>query len=430
MRILKVFFSPYPWDVRVEKITRSLVNAGHDLTLLCRNDRSQPTREQIDGIEVMRLRPLRIAPGVLNGLWNAPAPVNPVWWAHIASALRTVRPDLVLVRDIPLAVPCALLAWRSGIPTVLDMAENYPAAIAEWLRWEHCGPLRRLKRNVMLARCLERMSVALADHILVVADEQRQRLVQMGVSPGLISVVGNTPELESLPTPDPELGKDLRRRFQGRTVMFYFGELHLHRGIDVAIRATAILRRTGNQPLLVLAGRGVHERSLRRLAAEAGVGDSVSFEGWVEPHLLPSYIANADVALVPYHTSEHTNTTLPNKLFDYMAHGKPVVVSDAAPLARVVRTEGCGVVFRSGDAVSLAEAVLQATDSHTGREMGERGREAVLSRYNWSADRHRLYLALDSVRARVESVNPRGTTPRKHLPEYGAAAPETGRDST
>jgi len=425
-----VFFSPYPWDVRVEKIARSLVTAGHDLTLLCRNDRLQPTREQIDGIEVMRLRPLRIAPDLLNRMWNAPLPVNPVWWLHIASALRSVRPDLVLVRDIPLAVPCALLARRSGIPTVLDMAENYPAAIAEWLRWEHCGPLRRLERNVTLARCLERMAVALADHILVVADEQRQRLVQMGVSPGLISIVGNTPELGVSPGQNPELNDSLRRRFHGRTVMFYFGELHLHRGIDVAIRATAILHRTGNQPLLVLAGRGVHEQSLRRLAAEAGVEDHVSFEGWVEPHLLPLYIANVDVALVPHHTSEHTNTTLPNKLFEYMAHCKPVVVSDAAPLARVVRTEGCGVVFRSGNAMSLADAVLQASDTHSGPLMGACGREAVLRRYNWSADRRRLCLALDSVGTRADSPNPGGTTPRRHLPEYGPAAPDTGRDGT
>jgi len=430
MRILKVFFSPYPWDVRVEKIARSLVSVGHDLTLLCRNERSQPTREQIDGFDVMRLRPVGVAPRLLNGLWNTPVPVNPVWWAHIVSALRTVRPNLILVREIPLAVPCALLARRCGVPMILDMAENYPAAIAEWLRWERCGPLRRLKRNVTLARCLERLSVSLADHVVVVTEEQRQRLTRMGASPSRLSIVGNTPELDSLPPPDPELGDDLRRRFLGRVVMFYCGELHLHRGIDVAIRATANLRRNGYRPLLVLAGRGIHEPILRRLVAEAEVEDCVDFEGWVEPRLLPSYIANADVALVPHHVSEHTNTTLPNKLFDYMAHGRPVVVSDAAPLARVVRAEGCGVVFSSGDATSLAEAVLQASRAHASSKMGARGREAVLKRYNWSADGGRLCLALDSFGTRAGSPGPRRRTSRGEMPEYRPAAPDTGRDGT
>lgn len=393
MKILKVHFSPYPWDVRVEKVGRGLAHMGHEVTLLCRNDRRQPTRETLHGMHIMRLTPCALNSGAANRWWNAPLPVNPVWWAHVAAALRHVRPDVLLVRDIPLAVSCAAVARAFGVPTVLDMAENYPAAMAEWRRWERGSLVKGLTRNVGAARLLEHASVLAVNHVVVVAEEQRERLVAMKIPPTRISLATNTPELGDVEV-DQVLLQALRRRFSGRTVMLYVGEMHLHRGLDTAIRALARLRDELPSPLLLLGGKGIHEQALDQLAVAENARDLVHFEGWISPHLVPTYIAACDVALVPHHTSEHTATTLPNKLFDYMAQSRPVVVSDAPPMARIVNAEGCGVVFRSGDPSSLAAAIKQAAQAEDGAHMGARGRAAVLREYNWSVDLARLCGAL------------------------------------
>src|SRR2546425_13281325 len=105
MRILKIYDSDYPWDVRVEKVAHTLVSAGHSVRLLCRNRRGLPRHERLsDGLEVCRL------PGVSNAL-SFPFFLNPVWAMCLISQVRRFRPDRLLVRDLPLA-PLALAVGR------------------------------------------------------------------------------------------------------------------------------------------------------------------------------------------------------------------------------------------------------------------------------------------------------------------------------
>jgi glycosyltransferase involved in cell wall biosynthesis len=71
--------------------------------------------------------------------------------------------------------------------------------------------------------------------------------------------------------------------------------------------------------------------------------------------------------------------------------GKPVVVSDALPLARIVQTHACGLVFPSGDAGKLAEALAYLAANPKAREvMGENGRAAVMNEYTWTNTRDAL----------------------------------------
>jgi glycosyltransferase involved in cell wall biosynthesis len=108
-------------------------------------------------------------------------------------------------------------------------------------------------------------------------------------------------------------------------------------------------------------------------------------------------VAQADVGVVPHLANESWNTTVPNKLFDYMAAGVAVVTSDAAPCRRIVMETGSGTVYKSGDPADLARAI-EALMSETARAAcGRAGRAAVLDRYNWENDCTRLEDALARV---------------------------------
>ena len=137
-------------------------------------------------------------------------------------------------------------------------------------------------------------------------------------------------------------------------------------------------------------------------ASAQGLGEHVVFEGWQPQALLKSYIAAADVCLVPHLKTVHTDATIPHKLFHYMFMQKAVVVTDCRPLKRIVEQENVGRVYPSGDASALAAEVLAlAADPEGRRAMGARGREAVLTRYNWDAtaqDLERLYRELERQR--------------------------------
>ena len=92
----------------------------------------------------------------------------------------------------------------------------------------------------------------------------------------------------------------------------------------------------------------------------------------------------ADVGLVPHVKNAHTDATVPHKLFQYMWRRLPVIVSNCAPLERIVREADCGLVYPSGDSQALARCL---TEMH-GRgdrvdSMGEAGHNAVAQKYNW-----------------------------------------------
>ncbi|MGC8785787.1 MAG: glycosyltransferase, partial [Armatimonadota bacterium] len=98
----------------------------------------------------------------------------------------------------------------------------------------------------------------------------------------------------------------------------------------------------------------------------------------------------ACVGIVPHFVNALTQYTMPNKLYDYMAFRKPVLVSDCRPMKRVVESHRCGLVFRSQDADDLVEKVLMLRDPDLRARMGANGRRAVEERYNWDVDGRRL----------------------------------------
>src|SRR5687767_6350017 len=193
--ICHVWDGDYPWDVRVEKISRAL-GREHEVHLVCRNAARRPTYELRDALHIHRLPAMRWLPRRLHAAANFPAFFNPLWIHAIWRTVRRQRASVILVRDLPLALSAVLVGRALGVPVIFDMAENYPAMIQDV--WD-AGRTRvgdRLVRNPWLVRFIERLVVRLVDHILVVVDESRDRLAAMGVPAAKMSVVMNTPSLE------------------------------------------------------------------------------------------------------------------------------------------------------------------------------------------------------------------------------------------
>jgi glycosyltransferase involved in cell wall biosynthesis len=97
-------------------------------------------------------------------------------------------------------------------------------------------------------------------------------------------------------------------------------------------------------------------------------------------------VEHADLGVLPHHRNEQWNTSMPNKLFDYMAVGLPVVTSDAIPCVRITRESGAGEVFEAGNAASLADAIRRLGSEEARARCGAAGRRAVLERYNWECE--------------------------------------------
>jgi len=283
------------------------------------------------------------------------------------------------------------------MPVVFDMAENYPAMIQDVWDSHRTRIGDRLVRNPRLARLVERVAVRQADHIVVVVEESRKRLLEMGVPSGKITVVMNTPELNHREQPGCEGNCDVPAGDPNHLTVVYLGLLEVPRGLGTAIVAMREVRRRLPNARLVVIGSGRDGELFQEQARSAGVADCVEFRGWVEYRRALGCISSCDIGLVPHHATASWQTTIPNKLFDYMSLGKPVIVSNARPTARIVTEERCGLVFPDRDPTGLANAIVALSDPSLRHMYGSRGREAVGRQYNWEIDERRLLGAIRSV---------------------------------
>ena len=398
MIICKIWDADYPWDVRVEKICGSLTKKN-EVHLVCRNSLCRPRYEYVDSLHIHRLPCLPKQYGPLNRVLGFPAFFNPLWIYSIWRVARTAKIDLILVRDLPLALTALIVGRLLKVPVVLDMAENYPAMMQDLQAMTPFGIqtlINGVVRNPAFVRAVERVAIHAVDHILVVVEEARDRLVGMGVPPSRISLVINTPTCDRLDSsPESRLPGVSPR--QDSLTLIYLGLLEPPRGLDTVIAGMERLRDRSPNLRLRIIGSGRDAERLHAMVREKGLMDRVEFLGWIDYKYAIRHIHEADIGLVPHHATESWNTTIPNKLFDYMSMGKPVIVSNAKPVERIVREVQCGVVFREQDPDDLARAILTLESESVKAAMGRRGKDAVARKYNWAVDEQRLFQALEIV---------------------------------
>jgi glycosyltransferase involved in cell wall biosynthesis len=163
-------------------------------------------------------------------------------------------------------------------------------------------------------------------------------------------------------------------------VVLYAGALGPANALDVVLDAAAALR--GTRALFVLVGDGKARTDLERRAAELGL-DNVQFVAAQPKERVPGLIAAADACLASLRDIPLFRTTYPNKVFDYMAGGRPVLLQIDGVIREVVEEAQAGVFVPPGDAAALAAAVRRMMDHpDVAREMGRRGRVAVCERFD------------------------------------------------
>lgn len=383
----------YPWDIRMEKIIKVLTDDGHEVHLVCKGKAGLAAFEDHGLLKIYRVGGAALLGSQRLGRWvGAPLPVNPYWYVQALRAFRHARIDRLVVRDLPIALLAGLIGKRLKVPVFFDMAENYPAALVAYNKSIY-KPF--LFGNGWLPKQYEKLSLRYVEHVFVVADEQIERLAAVGVPRRKISVVMNTPDVDYYLD---RAGPNADAAASSEAVLLYIGKVDAHRGIELLVRAMPAIVARYPRVTLSIVGDGTEKQRLENLALALGVADRIRFAGWVSFDRVPGLIASSTVCLIPHLKSEHTETTIPNKIFDYMTFAKPVIVSDCAPLTRIVDETRCGRAFRSGEVRDLAGKVVELLAAPDRRTLGENGREAIVRRYHWRRD-------AESFLARLKDTN-------------------------
>ncbi len=358
-----------PFDGRVfHKEARSLAQAGYDVVLIARHNKDE----------------------IVNGVRIVPLPepksrrqrMTKILWRLYRLAVRE-NADVYHFHDPELMIVGLLLKLR-GKKVIWDVHEHYPNSILD--KYYIARPLRRaISRSFDL---FERAVVRFFDYVIYTTPFVGARYQRMKVRSGRIE---NYPIVE--------LSNAFERNPQEKIV--YLGGMSPIRGLVEVIEAFSLVAKKHPSWELYLVGScrpESFEQELKDLAARRGVAANVKFIAWVPYEEKERLSSQASMGVITYLPYSNNTSCLPNKLFDYMLVGLPVIASGFPLYREIVEPNRCGLIVDPSKPEEIARAMEYLIEHpQEARQMGERGRRAVLEKYNWEEESKRLLRIYNTV---------------------------------
>ena len=377
--ILYVVNAKVPEEIRAEKICSSLANMGHRVIIACKWSGEDLIRETKQGYLVCRI-------GKDKSLATC-FPGNPIWTNAINDLVHDFKPDIIICREMIPLLSCTQAAKGRNIPIILDMAEHYPAAMREWKKYSQNPLSRFFVHTLPLPELIESHAVKHADAIITVCEEQNQRLQsQYSYPKEALFIVHNTPE--------KSIFNDVIPRCNIPPITFgHHGYFTLERNLENLVLGFDIAAKRFPDITLLLAGTGETLEDVSRLVQTVSSRDRIHLTGPYKAKDLSDLYNRTDIGILPYAEQEFRQFTLPNKAFDYMACGKPIISSGLLPMKRLLDETGAGIYgpCSSPEDISLMIERMMEADIQT---MSARGHQAFLSKYHWENEVEQLQSAL------------------------------------
>ncbi|HEY3181003.1 MAG TPA: TIGR04063 family PEP-CTERM/XrtA system glycosyltransferase [Casimicrobiaceae bacterium] len=299
---------------------------------------------------------------------------------RIVEVARELHPDILHAHSPVLNALPALWAGRKlGLPVVYEVRALWEDAAVDH------GVTQERALRYRLSRAVETFALHRADHVTTICEGLREEIASRGVRRERITVIPNAVDEDEFrfdSDPDAELSAALR--LTGRTVVGFIGSFYGYEGLDLLIKATAMLVPGHPELRVLLVGGGPQEAHLRRMVAERELGDRVIFTGRVPHRDVTRYYGLIDVLAYPRHRMRLTDIVTPLKPLEAMALGRILVASDVGGHRELIRDRETGYLFPAGDAEALARAIEKALEQKDDRpRIRENARRFVESERNW-----------------------------------------------
>lgn len=270
-------------------------------------------------------------------------------------ARKEPPPDVIVA-----ALPCHHLAFEAvryakhaGVPVVVDVRDLWPDIFVT------AAPrAARLPLRLLLAQDFRRCAAALsgADSIIAVSEDYLQwglRKAQRTRQTGQDRVF----YLGVDPPPNTQVVPEWLRPLLTSKVFAFVGTFGRSYELDLVLDAAEWAIRTGRRDVrFVIAGTG---EQFQRIAQRAKALNNVVLPGWIGPDEIDSLLARAYAGLAPY---SFVTDRVPNKPFEYLAAGLPIVSSLEGEMARLISTHNIGFNYQPGDLEGLCAALTRTLD--------------------------------------------------------------------
>lgn len=343
-------------DVRVMRAAAALVEAGFAITVVdIEWKRKQPVEEDIRGTRVSHI----ITPHWYTFRRFKPWFLIQAVWILIRSVLRLMQAsaNVYHAHDAKALPACYLAARLRRTPLIFDAHELPLAEEMETPRWRGLIGLFSGLLTIMVPRCAG---------VITVSPPIAQEIHKRYAGPD-VTLIRNMPTYRAIPRSD-RLLQYLGLPPEVRLAL-YQGSLQANRGLDRLIRAAAFLER---DIVIVLMGPDVEgiQPQLEALINSEGVTDRVRIVPPVPYTELLDWTASADIGLLIYAPGHSPNVQmcLPNKLFEYLMVGLPVLASRLDAVSEIIRTYDVGQIVSSltpADIGAAINAILADDAAHT-----------------------------------------------------------------
>lgn len=366
----------YPQDLRTRGQVEAMLSAGHEVDVICVRRPGQPMRERRDSLTVWRVPLMHRRAGKLlyvlqYGLFFLLA-------ALLVTVLHMVRRfHLVSVHSLPDALVFAALVPRlTGARVKLDLHETMPEFFATKYGVDMDHPM------VRMLVWLEQASIRFAHYTITCNEQMRQRFIERGAAPERIGVVMNSADESVFSVQKYPPRKGASNRF----TLVSHGSVEERYGLDIGIKAVALLKDELPDLRLAIYGEGTFESELRELARVLNVADRIEFHGFVPLDELLTAIASADAGLVAMKRDIFRDLTHCLKMFEFISMRKPVISSRTRAVEEIF-DERSLLYFEAGSEQDLARAIRRLrAEPQLGEELVARASAANVA-YSWPRQR-------------------------------------------
>ncbi len=375
----------YEVDNRVRRYAEALAKRGDEVDAIVLGQDGQAKTETINGVKVHRIQtrirderhPVSYLIKILTFFWRS------MWF--LAKQQMKARYDVIHVHSVPdFEVFATVVPWLMGTRIVLDIHDIVPEFYASKFG---VGEQSIAFRLLLL---VETLSCSYADHVIISNHLWHKKLTARSVQVKKCTAIINYPDLGIF---SPHIS---RAREDSEFVMCYPGTLNWHQGVDLALRATALLREAVPNLRFLIFGDGPERGKLLTIVTQEGLEDRVLLSRMVPLEQVAEIMSGVDLGVVPKRRHSFGNEAFSTKIMEFMAMGVPVLASNTR-IDEWYFNEGQVQFFESENVEDLAAQIL-ALASNTERrcELRERGTRFI-EKHNWNVKKYEYFSLLDQL---------------------------------
>jgi glycosyltransferase involved in cell wall biosynthesis len=349
-------------DPAVNKTAKALSQNGHEVELLLWDRSGKKHTEKIDGYSIIRFgfKAPHDKPTVIFYL--------PIWWINEFFFLLKQDSTVIHACDLDTLIPAILVKLIKRVKLCYTIYDFYSANL----------PNKSPKIVRKFVAFLEISGIRFAD-VLILVDEDRFEQVKDAEIKKVIYIYNSPPDyFNTKNRPKLNTGSELK--------IFYAGIIVKSRGLEYVLEA---LRQIDDVKLLIV---GTGEDRYLFENPPIDVRNKIQYIGQVSYEKVIQKTMESDILFAFYDPIIPNNRyASPNKLFEAMMCGKPIIVNSEIAASKIVQTEKCGLIVPYGNVDSIREAILRLKNNPDLRkELGENGRRAYEKKYSWNIMKEKL----------------------------------------